>query len=70
MGSLFDVVTVPLKKITNLLFSLVLDTGTGSTNIGSIIIVGFIFVVIIGAIMHARGRDFGGFISKIKEHRE
>lgn len=68
--SLFDVVTSPLKKIANLLFSLVLPVGSGNTNVGSIILVGFLFVVVIGAIMHARGRDFGGFISKIKEHRE
>lgn len=60
MADLFQVVTVPLKKIAQLLFSLQI----GNTNLGSLIVTGFIFVVLISAIMHG-----GNIIGRIGELR-
>ena len=48
MQDLFDVVTIPLKKIVALLFSLEI----GNTNIGSLVIIGSIMVVLISAVTH------------------
>ena len=64
MQDLFDVVTIPLKKLTNLIFSL----SIGNTNLGSIIIVGIVFVALIGAIMHftAAPNRIGNLIRRFK----
>lgn len=56
MNDLFEVVTYPLKKVAMLLFSLEI----GQTNLGSIIITGMIFAVLIAALMHG-----GGFLTNL-----
>lgn len=67
MNDLFNVVTTPLKKIAMLIFSLEINIGSANTNLGSIIIVGSIFVVLIGIITHASASGrLSGLIAKIK----
>lgn len=61
MTDLVDVVTIPIKKIVNLIFSL----SVGTTNLGSIIITGMLFAVLIGAIMHVSGKGVTRFIERI-----
>ncbi len=67
MTDLFNVITVPLKKIAQLIFSLTI----GNTNLGSIIVVGFIFVALISAITHISGlpTGVGRIIRRIKDHK-
>lgn len=67
---LFNVVTIPLKKIANLLFSLVIELPEGSSNIASLIIVGIIFIVLIGAIMHSHGVGIGQLFHKLRKNKE
>lgn len=70
MNDLFNVVTTPLKKIAMLIFSLEINIGSANTNLGSIIIVGSIFVVLIGIITHASASGrLPGLIAKIKEKK-
>jgi len=67
MNDLFELITYPLKKIAQLLFSLTI----GNTNIGSLIITGLIFVVLIAAIMHGGnliGR-LGDLANRIRNRR-
>lgn len=68
MSDLLEVVTIPLKKIAQLLFSLTV----GETNIGSLIVIGFLFVVLISAIMHITGvpRGIGRIVSKIRDRKK
>lgn len=68
MSDLLDVVTIPIRKIAQLLFSLTI----GNTNIGSLIVIGFLFVVIISAIMHITGvpRGIGRIVSKIRDRKK
>lgn len=58
MQDLIKVVTGPIKKVALLLFQLPI----GDTNLGSIILIGIIFAVIIGVITHSSS---SGKISKI-----
>lgn len=70
---LFQIVTVPLKKLANLLFSLAISMGGSSgTNVASLVIVGVIFVVIISVITHSQapGRGIGNIIRRIKERKK
>lgn len=48
--TLLEVIEYPLKKLSQLLFSLTI----GNTNIGSLAVVGCVLIVIIGVIMHIR----------------
>lgn len=68
MSDLLDVVTIPIRKLAQLLFSLTI----GNTNIGSLIVIGFLFVVIISAIMHITGvpRGIGRIVSKIRDRKK
>lgn len=66
---LFNICTMPFKKLANLLFSLVIQLPEGSSNLGSLIIVGVLFIVIIGAIMHAHGVGLGIF-GRIRKRKE
>lgn len=68
MSDLLDVVTIPLKKLAQMLFSLTI----GETNIGSLIVIGFLFVVLISAIMHITGvpRGIGRIVSKIRDRKK
>lgn len=72
-NNLFQVVTVPLKKLANLLFSLIIPLkDSSSSTLASLIIVGVLLTVIIGVITHSsapRG-GIGGIISKIKDHKK
>ena len=69
MQDLFDIVTTPLKKLVALIFSL----SIGNTNLGSIIVIGFIFVVMISVITHMSGSphigSIGRFISSERRNR-
>lgn len=67
MNDLFSVVTVPLKKLVNLLFSL----SIGDTNLASLIVVGSIFIVLIGAIMHfSVPNRFGSTFKRLRERKD
>lgn len=67
MSDLFSVVTVPLKKLVNLLFSL----SIGDTNLASLIVVGSIFIVLIGAIMHFLVPNrFGSTFKRMRERKD
>lgn len=66
---LFNIVTLPLKKIANLLFSLVIELPEGSSNIASLIIVGVLFIVLIGAIMHSHGVGIGRLFGRLRRNK-
>lgn len=69
-NNLLDIVTIPLKKLANLLFSLAIGMGgTDGTNVASLIVVGVLFIVIIGVITHSSG-NIGGLIRKIKDRKK
>lgn len=68
MASLIQVVTYPLRNIAQLLFNLVV----GTTSVGSLLVVGSIFIVLISAIMHAtvHGGGIGNIVHKIKDKKK
>lgn len=65
MTDLFNVVTMPIEALADMLFELVV----GTSNVGSLVVVGFIFTVLILAIMHAtmHGSWVGKIASKFKD---
>lgn len=71
MGELFQVVTSPLKKIASLLFSLNISLGSATTNLGSLIIVGSIFVVLIAIITHAHASGrLSSLVSRLRSRKD
>lgn len=64
LSDLLSVVTYPIKKLVNLLFSLTI----GRTNIGSLVITGMVIAVLITAIMHGGNVVHG--IARIRDRIE
>ena len=62
MDNFVEILIMPIRRVIVMLFSL----EVGSTTLGSLILIGILFSVLIAIITHAHGSDFGGFISKIR----
>lgn len=62
MDNFVEILIMPIRRVVVMLFSL----EVGSTTLGSLVLIGILFSVLIAIITHAHGSDFGGFIHKIK----
>lgn len=62
MDNIVNILIMPIRRVIVFLFSLPI----GNTSLGSLILIGILFSILIGIVTHSHGADFGGFISKIR----